>query len=94
MLSQIENIVVREVLDSLGNPSVQADVLLKGGAIGRATVPSGASLGAHEAAELRDGDLQRFGGKGVLTAVEHIHTIILDGLRGLMHLNSDRLMQR
>ncbi|MDZ4684170.1 MAG: phosphopyruvate hydratase [Planctomycetaceae bacterium] len=87
MSSQIETIKAREVLDSRGNPTVQADVLLKNGAMGRAAVPSGASLGAHEAAELRDGDAKRFGGKGVRKAVEHIHTVLLPALAGADALN-------
>ena len=89
MSSQIETIKAREVLDSRGNPTVQADVLLKNGAMGRAAVPSGASLGAHEAAELRDGDAKRFGGKGVRKAVDHIHTVLLPALAG-----ADALEQR
>ena len=88
-MSLIESIKAREILDSRGNPTVQADVFLRGGAMGRASVPSGASLGAHEAAELRDGDPKRFGGKGVQNAIEHIGTVILDSLKG-----ADALQQR
>ncbi|WP_395141999.1 phosphopyruvate hydratase [Armatimonas sp.] len=85
----IETIKAREILDSRGNPTVQVDVRLRGGALGRAAVPSGASLGAHEAVELRDGDSARFHGKGVLKAVENIHTILAPALLG-----EDALEQR
>ena len=67
-MSAIEDIQAREILDSRGNPTVEVDVLLEDGAFGRAAVPSGASTGAHEAVELRDGDTSRYGGKGVLLA--------------------------
>ena len=70
---EIEAIFAREVLDSRGNPTVEADVVLIDGSVGRATVPSGASTGTHEAVELRDGDVERFDGRGVLRAVEHLH---------------------
>lgn len=81
----IEDIVAREILDSRGNPTVEVDVRLDDGAFGRAAVPSGASTGAHEAIELRDGDNapRRFGGKGVLKAVQNINTVIADELLGL-----------
>ena len=69
----IEFVMGREVLDSRGNPTVEAEVVLSGGAVGRAIAPSGASTGSREALELRDGDPDRFGGKGVLGAVEHIN---------------------
>ena len=69
----IEFVCGREVLDSRGNPTVEAEVVLSGGAVGRAIAPSGASTGSREALELRDGDADRFGGKGVLRAVEHIN---------------------
>ncbi len=78
-MSQIEAVLGREVLDSRGNPTVEVDVALVSGARGRAMVPSGASTGAHEAAELRDGD-HRFGGKGVQSAVEHVNGAIADAL--------------
>ena len=65
MTSPIADIVAREILDSRGNPTVEVDVVLESGAMGRAAVPSGASTGAHEAVELRDGDKPRYGGKGV-----------------------------
>lgn len=77
-MTRIEEIVAREVLDSRGNPTVEVTVYLSGGAQGQAIVPSGASTGAHEALELRDGDEQRYGGKGVLQAVEHINEEIAD----------------
>lgn len=83
MSSIIENIIAREILDSRGNPTVEADVILSDGSIGRAAVPSGASTGEHEAVELRDGDKSRFLGKGVLTAVENINKIIADELTGM-----------
>ena len=70
----IRSIVGDEVLDSRGNPTVEVEVTLANGSVGRAIVPSGASTGANEAVELRDGDMARFGGKGVLKAVEHVNT--------------------
>jgi enolase len=82
-VSAIADIRAREILDSRGNPTVEADVLLASGAQGRAAVPSGASTGAHEAVELRDGDPDRFLGKGVLKAVQAVNTEIRDALRGL-----------
>ncbi|MDE3087771.1 MAG: phosphopyruvate hydratase [Chloroflexota bacterium] len=78
----IEEIIAREILDSRGNPTVEVDVRLEDGAFGRAAVPSGASTGAHEAVELRDGDKNRFGGKGVLRAVQNVNTVIADELDG------------
>jgi enolase len=82
-MSAIVDVVAREILDSRGNPTVEADVLLESGVMGRAAVPSGASTGAKEALELRDGDPARFGGKGVLRAVEHINTEICEAVIGL-----------
>ncbi|NIV40047.1 MAG: phosphopyruvate hydratase, partial [Anaerolineae bacterium] len=76
----IEEIVGREILDSRGNPTVEVEVLLASGEIGRAAVPSGASTGVHEAVELRDGDASRYGGKGVLNAVENVNDIIAEEL--------------
>ena len=73
-MSRIEDIRGREIIDSRGNPTVEADVVLDSGAMGRAAVPSGASTGTREAVELRDGDKKRYGGKGVLKAVEHVNT--------------------
>ena len=83
MSTLIEEIVAREVLDSRGNPTVEVDVRLESGDVGRAIVPSGASTGAHEALELRDGDKARYGGKGVLKAVENVNTTIAEALTGL-----------
>ncbi|QCG96340.1 phosphopyruvate hydratase [Azospirillum sp. TSA2s] len=82
-MSVITEIHAREILDSRGNPTVEVDVALDSGAFGRAAVPSGASTGAHEAVELRDGDKARFGGKGVLKAVESVNGEIYDALAGL-----------
>jgi enolase len=83
MSTLIEEISAREVLDSRGNPTVEVDVRLESGDIGRAIVPSGASTGAHEALELRDGDKARYGGKGVLKAVENVNATIAEALAGL-----------
>ena len=82
-MSAIVDIVGREILDSRGNPTVECDVLLESGVMGRAAVPSGASTGSREAIELRDGDKARYGGKGVLKAVEHINTEISEAVLGL-----------
>jgi len=82
-MSAIVDIVGREVLDSRGNPTVECDVLLESGTMGRAAVPSGASTGSREAIELRDGDPKRYLGKGVLKAVEHINTDIAEAVLGL-----------
>ncbi|MBQ4400340.1 MAG: phosphopyruvate hydratase, partial [Alphaproteobacteria bacterium] len=82
-MSAIVDIHAREILDSRGTPTVEAEVVLQSGAFGRAAVPSGASTGVHEAVELRDGDKARFGGKGVLKAVENVNEEIYDALAGL-----------
>jgi enolase len=82
-MSAIVDIVGREILDSRGNPTVECDVLLESGVMGRAAVPSGASTGAREAIELRDGDSSRYLGKGVLKAVEHVNTEISEAIMGL-----------
>ncbi|HTO43825.1 MAG TPA: phosphopyruvate hydratase [Burkholderiales bacterium] len=82
-MSSIVDVVAREILDSRGNPTVEADVLLESGVMGRAAVPSGASTGSKEAIELRDGDPQRYGGKGVLRAVENVNTEICEAIIGL-----------
>jgi len=82
-MTEIVDIVAREILDSRGNPTVEVDVTLEDGAFGRAAVPSGASTGAHEAVERRDGDPRRYGGKGVLGAVESVNGEIFDTLSGL-----------
>ncbi len=81
-MNQIDRIHAREILDSRGNPTVEADVVLAGGARGRAAVPSGASTGEHEAVELRDGDGRRYGGKGVLKAVQNVNEVIARELKG------------
>ncbi|MCB9957279.1 MAG: phosphopyruvate hydratase [Rhodospirillaceae bacterium] len=82
-MTAIIDIIGREILDSRGNPTVEVDVVLESGATGRAAVPSGASTGAHEAVELRDGDAGRYGGKGVLRAVEAVNGEINDAVTGL-----------
>ncbi|MBI5750852.1 MAG: phosphopyruvate hydratase [Hydrogenophilales bacterium] len=82
-MSAIVDVIAREILDSRGNPTVEADVLLESGVIGRAAVPSGASTGSKEAVELRDGDQQRYNGKGVLRAVENVNTEICEAIIGL-----------
>ena len=82
-MSTIYDIQAREILDSRGNPTVEVDVILAGGAVGRAAVPSGASTGEHEAIELRDGDKKRFGGKGVSKAVKNVTSKILPALQGV-----------
>ena len=82
-MSAIVDVVAREILDSRGNPTVEADVLLESGVMGRAAVPSGASTGSREAIELRDGDAARFLGKGVLQAVENVNTEVSEAIIGL-----------
>ena len=82
-MSAIIDIHAREILDSRGNPTVEADVVLQSGAFGRAAVPSGASTGVHEAVELRDGDKSRYMGKGVQKAVDNVNDVIYDALAGL-----------
>ena len=79
-MTEIVDILAREIMDSRGNPTVEVDVILDDGSMGRAAVPSGASTGAHEAVELRDGDKQRFGGKGVLKAVAAVNNEIADAI--------------
>lgn len=94
-MSKIEKITAREILDSRGNPTVEVDAVLTCGAWGRAAVPSGASTGAHEAVELRDGDAKRYDGKGVLQAVSHVNTEIADAVAGMDALDQtgiDRAM--
>src|SRR5437016_5482783 len=81
-MTAIIDITAREILDSRGNPTVEVDVTLESGAMGRAAVPSGASTGAHEAVELRDGDAKRYGGKGVRKAVDAVNGEIFDALSG------------
>ncbi len=82
-MTAIVDVIAREILDSRGLPTVEADVLLESGVLGRAAVPSGASTGSREAIELRDGDAERFGGKGVQRAVEHVNTEICEAIIGL-----------
>jgi enolase len=95
MTTSITVVHAREILDSRGNPTVEVEVTLAGGVQGRAAVPSGASTGAHEAVELRDGDKARFGGKGVQKAVRNVNTTIAKALKGRDALDQagiDRLM--
>ncbi len=95
MLTLIEDVIAREILDSRGNPTVEVEVFLSGGAVGRAAVPSGASTGVHEALELRDADNARFGGKGVLKAVANINenlAIELAGWDALDQIGIDEFM--
>ena len=80
---KIKTIKGREILDSRGNPTIEVDVILENGVVGRASVPSGASTGENEALELRDHDRTRFGGKGVQKAVKHIHQVIAPALAGM-----------
>src|SRR5712691_6509763 len=82
-ITTIEDVIAREILDSRGNPTIEVEVLLMGGERGVAAVPSGASTGAHEAVELRDGDKSRYGGKGVLNAVYNVSETIRDSIVGL-----------
>ena len=82
-MSMITDVYAREILDSRGNPTVEVDVYLEDGAFGRAAVPSGASTGAFEAVELRDGDKGRYLGKGTLNAVDNVNTLIAPALIGL-----------
>ena len=94
-MSAISDIIAREILDSRGNPTVEVDVILESGAVGRAAVPSGASTGAHEAAELRDNDPARYGGRGVRQAVDNVQGEIFDAVGGLdafRQVHIDRLM--
>ena len=94
-MSIIEFIEAREILDSRGNPTVEVDVILEDGSMGRAAVPSGASTGVHEAVELRDDDKKRFGGKGVLKAVDNVNNIIAPAIEGMDALDQvaiDRAM--
>jgi len=90
-MTQIDHIHAREILDSRGNPTVEADVILVDGAVGRAAVPSGASTGEHEAVELRDDDPKRFGGKGVLHAVKNVNEVIAPKLKGMSAFDQSNL---
>ena len=90
-MSKIDHIQAREILDSRGNPTVEADVTLASGVMGRAAVPSGASTGEHEAVELRDDDPKRFGGKGVLKAVRNVNDLIAPKLRGMSAVDQNEI---
>ncbi|CAL4867691.1 Enolase [Asticcacaulis sp. MM231] len=92
-MPEIIDIVAREILDSRGNPTVEVDVTLDDGSFGRAAVPSGASTGAHEATELRDGDMKRYGGKGVRKAVDAVNGEIFEAIAGFEALDQRRLDQ-
>jgi enolase len=95
MTTLIEDVIAREILDSRGNPTVEVDIFLEGGAVGTAMVPSGASTGAHEAVELRDGDSSRYGGKGVLQAVRNVNEVLRPELLGtdaVDQISLDRLL--
>ena len=95
MSTLIEDVIAREILDSRGNPTVEVELFLEGGAAGTAMVPSGASTGSHEAVELRDGDGSRYGGKGVLTAVKNVNEVMRPELMGtdaLDQVSLDRLL--
>src|ERR671925_1479700 len=95
MSTLIEDLIAREILDSRGNPTVEVDCFLEDGSVGTAMVPSGASTGAHEAVELRDGDGGRYRGKGVLTAVRHVNEVLREALVGtdaLDQVSIDRLL--
>src|SRR5712671_7228118 len=91
MQTSIAEIIGREILDSRGNPTLEVDCRLEGGALGRAAVPSGASTGVHEALELRDGDAKRFGGKGVRKAVANVEGAIAQRLKGIDALDQKSL---
>src|SRR6202046_2989393 len=93
MSTKIKSVHGREILDSRGNPTVEADVVLEGGVRGRAAVPSGASTGEREAVELRDGDKEHYLGKGVLQAVENVETSLAPELKGMDAANQRLLDQ-
>jgi enolase len=93
-MTEIVDILARQILDSRGNPTVEVDVVLEDGSLGRAAVPSGASTGAHEAVEKRDGDKSRYGGKGVLAAVDAVNGEIFDALAGFDAADQRRLDMR
>ena len=82
-MAKIKKVIGREILDSRGNPTIEVDVILDSGILGRAAVPSGASTGEKEALELRDGDKKRYLGKGVLKAVNNVNTVIVSKIKGL-----------
>ena len=91
---RIDKITAREILDSRGNPTIEVDVILESGVVGRAAVPSGASTGENEALELRDGDEERYGGKGILQAVQNVETVIAPALKGYSSLDQRRVDHR
>ncbi len=91
MDTKIDFVHAREILDSRGNPTVEVEIGLEGGARGRAAVPSGASIGVHEALELRDGDKSRYSGKGVLQAVKHVNNEIAEALVALNALEQSNI---
>jgi enolase len=93
-MSLIQTLHAREILDSRGNPTLEAEIVLESGAFGRAAVPSGASTGAREAIELRDGDSRRYSGKGVTRAVSHVNTLIADALKGFDASDQEALDRR
>jgi enolase len=93
-MTKIDSVRAREILDSRGNPTLEVEVRLDDGVVGRAAVPSGASTGSHEAVELRDGDKSRFGGKGVLKAVANINDVIAKALKGLSATDQSALDRR
>ena len=93
-MSLIRTLHAREILDSRGNPTLEAEIVLESGAFGRAAVPSGASTGAREAIELRDGDSRRYSGKGVTRAVSHVNTLIADALKGFDASDQEALDRR
>tara|TARA_B100000029_G_C17579428_1_gene959165 strand:- start:154 stop:1446 length:1293 start_codon:yes stop_codon:yes gene_type:complete len=90
-MTYIQKIKAREILDSRGNPTVEADVILSDGSVGRSAAPSGASTGIYEALELRDGDSTRYGGKGVLSAVENINSLIFPAIKGIDASNQEKI---
>ena len=90
-MAAIADILAREILDSRGNPTIEVDVVLDSGASGRAAVPSGASTGAHEAVELRDGDAARYAGKGVRNAVANVEGEIFDAISGMDPTEQERI---
>jgi len=94
MTTAIKKVHAREILDSRGNPTVEVEVTLRHGITARAGVPSGASTGIHEALELRDGDKARYGGKGVLKAVEHVNTEIAAALEDMDATDQSAIDQR
>ena len=87
VVGQIADVIAREILDSRGNPTIEVDVVLAEGVMGRAAAPSGASTGSREALELRDGDAKRYAGKGVLKAIDHVERVIAPAIIGFEAVN-------